>query len=102
MQPQSTLSPAEGQSQLKNTSSLVMDLLLPSCKVAEICRHLGYEYRERVYPPIGTLWMFTTQVLSADHSCQQAVTRRYGWRISRGLSRAGSRTTSDCKARGRL
>lgn len=102
MQPQSTLSPAEVQSQLKNTSSLVMDLLLPSFKVAEICRNLGYTYRERVYTPVVTIWMFITQVLSADHSCQQAVTRLNVWRINRGLSRAGSRTTSYCKARGRL
>src|SRR5690606_38711137 len=68
----------------------------------EICRDLGYEYRERVYTPMVTIWMFITQVLSADHSCQQAVTRLNVWRINRGLSRAGSRTTSYCKARGRL
>jgi putative transposase len=99
---QSTPSPAEVQSQLKNTSSLVLDLLLPSFKVVEICRDLGYAYRERAYSPMVTIWMFITQVLSADHSCQQAVTRLNAWRVVRGLSKVSSRTTSYCKARGRL
>lgn len=46
--------------------------------------------------------MFIAQVLSADHSCQQALTRFNAWRISSGFVRVSSETTSYCKARGRL
>jgi putative transposase len=100
VQSQSTLSPSGVQSQLKNASSLVMDLLLPSFEIARICRELGYEYRGRVYTPMVTVWMFITQILSADHSCQQAVTRLNAWRTARGFTRVSSETTSYCKARG--
>lgn len=102
MQSHSTSSPAEVQSQLKNASSLVIDLLLPSSVVVKICQELGYEYRERVYTPMVTIWMFITQVLSADHSCQQALARLNAWRVTQGLSRVSSQTTAYCKARGRL
>ena len=29
---------------------------------------------ERIYSPLVTLWVFLSQVLSADHSCRGAVT----------------------------
>ena len=48
------------------------------------------------------IWMFITQVLSKDHSCQQAVTRLSTWRVARGLSKVSSVTTAYCKARCRL
>lgn len=28
---------------------------------------------DRIYPPLITLWVFLSQVLSADHSCRAAV-----------------------------
>lgn len=46
--------------------------------------------------------MFITQVLSADHSCQQAVTRLNAYRVARSLLKVSSQTTSYCKARCRL
>src|SRR3972149_6165893 len=32
-------------------------------------------YRQRIYSPLRTLTLFIEQVLSADHSCQDAVAR---------------------------
>ena len=32
-------------------------------------------WKERIYTPLVTLWVFLTQVLSADHSCRAAVAR---------------------------
>jgi len=48
------------------------------------------------------VWMFITQVLSADHGCQQAVTRFNAYRVARGLWKVSSETTAYCKARCRL
>ncbi len=78
------------------------ELLLPSTKVAELCAELGIEFRDRVYTPLVTVWLFLLQTLSADHSCQQAVARLNAWRTARGLPRCSSETTAYCKARVRL
>ncbi len=102
MKSKSNESVSEVESKLRCASSLVLDLLLPQLEVAKICRELEYEYRERVYTPMITVWMFITQVLSADHSCQQAVTRLNAWRVARGVMRVSSETTAYCKARCRL
>jgi hypothetical protein len=95
-------SAAEVQNKLRSASSLVLDFLLPQAEVLRICDELGHEFRDRVYNPMITVWMFISQVLSADHSCQQAVTRFNAWRVARGLPRVSSETTSYCKSRCRL
>lgn len=97
-----TKSLADLSSKIDQSSSLIFDLLLPSMTIAETCNELGYEFRERVYTPMVTVWMLITQMLSADHSCQQAVTKLNAWRTQRGFPRVSSETTSYCKARGRL
>jgi putative transposase len=102
VQTQSTNMSAEVQSKIRFASSLVADLLVPQAAIVKICDELGYEFRDRVYNPMITIWLFITQVLSADHSCQQTVTRFNAWRIARGLFRVSSETTSYCKARCRL
>jgi hypothetical protein len=99
---QSSDSTGEVQRKLRNASSLVLDLLLPQLEVAKICDELKFEYRERIYSPMITVWMFITQVLSADHSCQQAVARFNVWRVAKGLLRVSSETTAYCNARCRL
>ncbi|WP_246109582.1 hypothetical protein [Roseimaritima multifibrata] len=102
MQDQCNDSAAEVQSKLRCASSLVLDLLLPQAEVSRICRELGYSFRDRLFNPMVVVWMFVSQVLSADHSCQQAVTRFNAWRVARGLARVSSETTSYRKARGKL
>jgi hypothetical protein len=99
---QSNGSVADVQSKLRSAKSLCLDLLLPQVEVLSICDELGHQYRDRVYNPMIVVWMFVTQVLSADHSCQQAVTRFNAWRVIRGLAKVSSKTTSYCKARCRL
>lgn len=102
MNEQSNDSAFEIQSKLGRASSLVIDLLMPNFKVNRLCDEIGHKHRDRVYSPMVVVWMFICQVLSADHSCQQAVARLNAWRVGRGLSRVSSETTSYCKARGRL
>ncbi len=59
-------------------------------------------YRERVYGPLRTVMLFIEQVMSADHSCQDAVARGVSQQV--GLDQAASslNTGPYCKARQRL
>ena len=59
-------------------------------------------WNERIYTPLVTLWVFLGQVLSADHSCRNAVARLVVHRVSHGFSVCSSRTGAYCQARKRL
>ncbi len=102
MNDQSNESVADVQSKLRSAKSFCRDLILPAPEVLSVCDELGHKYRNRVYNPMVVVWMFINQVLSKDHSCQQAVTRLNAWRVTRGLSKVSSITTAYCKARCRL
>ena len=90
------------QNKLRLASKLDCDFLSPNPQVLGICDELGYEFRDRIFNPMITVWMFITQVISADKSCQKAVTRLNAWRVAKGLPKVSSETTSYCKARCRL
>ncbi len=49
-----------------------------------------------------TLWVFLSQVLSADHSCRAAVARLIAHRVSQGQEPCSSETGAYCQARKRL
>jgi len=57
---------------------------------------------DRIYPPLVTLWVFLSQVLSQDPSCRAAVARLIAHRVSRGQSSCSAETGAYCKARKRL
>lgn len=102
MSDQSNIATASIQSRLQSAKTLCLDLLLPTEAVATICSQIGYKFRRCEYTPMVVVWMFISQVLSADHSCQQALSRFNAWRVLNGLKRVCSDTTSYCKARCRL
>src|SRR5882757_487118 len=47
---------------------------------------------DRVYSPLVTLWVFLSQVLSADHSCRGAVARLIAHRAARGQKPCSAKT----------
>ena len=59
-------------------------------------------WNDRIYTPLVTLWVFLSQVLSADHSCRSAVARLISHRLSSGLSPCSPGTGAYCQARKRL
>ena len=59
-------------------------------------------WNDSIYTPLVTLWVFLGQVLSADHSCRNAVARLVVHRISRGLRPCSSITGAYCQARKKL
>jgi Transposase DDE domain len=78
-----------------------LDHLSPA-RVEASCRDRGHTWRERIYPPRITLGIFLSQVVSDDHSCDDAVDRFQKYRHDRGLPAVSPETTSYCEARQRL
>lgn len=87
---------------LRQSAELPFCELLQPERVARALTALGVTFRERIYTPLLTLWLFLSQVLSVDHSCQDAVARFLAWRVACGLSRCSTETASYCEARQRL
>src|SRR5215510_12924039 len=57
---------------------------------------------DRIFSPLVTLWVFLSQVLSADHSCRAAVARLIAHRVARGQKPCSAQTGAYCQARARL
>lgn len=63
---------------------------------------IDFAWKDRIYTPLVTLWVFLTQVISADHSCRSAVARLIAHRLANGQSTCSARTGAYCQARARL
>lgn len=70
--------------------------------VSDALATIGTYVIDRIYPPLVTLWVFLSQVLSADHSCRAAVARLIAHRISQGKCPCSPETSAYCQARKRL
>ncbi len=76
--------------------------LLSAERIEAALEMLGCTYRNRIYAPDVTLWMFLSQVLSSDPSCRDVVARNLAYRRARGLPSCSTDTHSYCQARIRL
>ena len=76
--------------------------LLPGDLAEQALRDEGVSFRQRLFTPLLTLWVFLSQVLDADHSCRQAVARFLAWRTACGRPPCSINPGAYCKARGRL
>ena len=63
---------------------------------------IDFPWKDRIYTPLVTLWVFLGQVISADHSCRGAVARLIAHRVAKGFSACSSKTGAYCQARMRL
>jgi hypothetical protein len=70
--------------------------------VEQACRHCNHPWRERIYTPWITLGIFLSQILSDDHSCDDAVERFQKFRYDQDLPAVAPETSSYCEARQRL
>jgi hypothetical protein len=82
--------------------SLVFERFLSTEEVHQVCQQFDHPFRDRIYSPVITLWMFLGQTLSPDHSCRDAVHRLNAWRVSHQKKKADTNTTAYCEARQRL
>lgn len=76
--------------------------VLASDSLIQILEEETPEFRDRVYPPVVTLSAFLGQVLSDDHSCQEAVSRVLAERVEQGEAPCSPGTSAYCQARKRL
>ncbi len=76
--------------------------LLTSLQLLDLVEGQLPEHRERQFPPTVALAMFLGQVMSADGSCQNAVTEVNVNRLLSGLPMFGASTGGYCLARQRL
>jgi Transposase DDE domain/Insertion element 4 transposase N-terminal len=88
--------------QLQHSSQLPITNLLSIEDVEEALTAEGCSFRERIFTPLLTIWVFLSQVLDPDHSCRQAVLRLVGWLAAQGRKGCSSNTGAYCKARARL
>ena len=77
------------------------EVLSSEC-VSEAVEEIRTRWKDRIFTPLVTLWVFLGQVLSADHSCRAAVARLIAHRVSQGLRPCSSETGAYCQARKRL
>lgn len=76
--------------------------LLPAEEVARAVQAEKVSFRDRLFSPLVTLWVFLSQALDPDHSCRAAVARFLAWRSTQGLPSCSANAGAYCKARGRL
>ena len=76
--------------------------LLPESVIEQALGELKIKYRRRLFDPFVTLWAFLSQVLDADKSCHQAVSRVIAWLTAENAPIASCDTSAYCQARKRL
>ena len=76
--------------------------VLSEAVVAQALQAVDLVWKDRIYTPLVTLWIFLGQVISQDHSCRAAVARLLAHRVSRGQRPCSAETSAYCQARKRL
>lgn len=77
------------------------DILSVNC-ISQALESLEICWKDRIFTPLTTLWVFLGQVLRADQSCRAAVARLIAHRVSQGQRPCSSETGAYCQARKRL
>lgn len=90
------------RNQLGQQTGLPFLTLLSRALVEAACRDCNHPWRKRIYTPWITLSIFLSQILSDDHSCDDAVDRFQKSRYDQGLAAVAPETSSYCEARQRL
>ncbi len=76
--------------------------LLSETMIQQALQEQGISYRNRLYTPIITLWMWLYQVLCKDKSCKNAVSHAVSCLSASKLPTVSTDTGAYCKARKRL
>ncbi len=87
---------------LESSVGLPFRELLPETTIQETLNTLEFKYRRRLFDPFVTLWAFLSQVLDADKSCHNAVSRVIAWLSGENVELPSQDTGAYCQARQRL
>lgn len=94
--------PAKKSAAAPGEGALPFANVLSQADWQELLQEEGLQYRERVFPPLVTLWMFVSQILSPDHSCRFAVAQWIASQAGQGKKPPSGLTSAYCRARERL
>lgn len=70
--------------------------------ITKALQEIVIPWKDRLFTPLVTLWVFLGQVLSGDQSCVPAVARFISHRVALGHPACSARTGAYCQARKRL
>ena len=70
--------------------------------IEETLAEEGIKYRNRLFSPLVTLWAFLSQVIDADKTCHNAVSRVIAWLAGQGEEIPSEDNSAYCQARIRL
>ena len=90
------------QRQFLQEGDLPFTDILSMAKISKSLMAAEIVWKDRIYSPLVTLWVFLSQVLSADHSCRAAVARLIAHRLAHGDEECSADTGAYCQARKRL
>ncbi len=90
------------QRQFLQDEDLPFTNVLSEAVIAQALQAIELVWKDRIYTPLVTLWVFLGQVLSQDHSCRAAVARLIAHRVARGQRPCSAETSAFCQARKRL
>src|SRR5262245_2029929 len=90
------------RTQLAHAPALPFADLLDADQVEQALQEEQVTFRDRLFSPLVTLWVFLSQVLDPDHSCRAAVARFLAWRAAHGLAPCSADPSAYNKARHRL
>jgi hypothetical protein len=88
--------------QLAQAPRLPFADLLDRTQVEQALRDENVSFRERLFCPVVTLWLFLSQILDPLRCCRAAVARLLAWRAAQRLPPCSADTSAYCKARQRL
>ena len=88
--------------QFNSSLGLPFQKLLPASKIEETLFEEGIKYRNRLFSPMVTLWAFLSQVIDADKTCHNAVSRVIAWLAGKGEEVPSEDPSAYCQARQRL
>jgi hypothetical protein len=90
------------RAQFAQVSGLPFSEVLSASLVACALKEHSIRWLETIYTPLVTLWVFLSQVISADSSCRAAVARLVAYLSAQGEKPCSSRTGAYCTARKNL
>jgi hypothetical protein len=88
--------------QFLQSGTELLGAIVALAELAQWVRDEAPKHRQSEYAPLRTLMMFIEQVLSADHSCQDAVARGASQKLDHKSDKINLNTGAYCKARKRL
>jgi hypothetical protein len=90
------------RSQFAQAEGLPFSDVLSAAMVMQAMQAAGVVDDEHIYTATIVMWMFLSQVLSADPACRAAVARLIAHRLAEGEKPCSARTGAYCQARQRL